>query len=246
MSDEVDQLLPWLSRAREAWLPRAGKAEPLVLRAWLSGPLATYRRGEATIEGPLQHAVVIAASGAHPGSAFAGFPDDAFADVPIPVADVVTPHGAIACASWPRRSPDARETGLMLVHKPEAEQLASRVVYITGGEAKPKRAIVPTVAATWLEWDLLADRERLLALLPGVRALGKFRGGLGSVDRWEVIPSRDDRSLVRDGSPARALPVADEAEAMERFAAGYVLDMQTTRAPYWHQSTRRLVACPPC
>lgn len=246
MSTDLDRLLPWLPRAREAWLPRAGKAEPLVLRAWLSEPLATYRRGEVTIEGPLQHAVVIAASGVHPGSAFAGFPGDLLADVPIPIVDAITPHGPIACASWARRSPDARETGLMHVHKPEAEQLGARVVYITGGEAKPKRAIVPTVAATWLEWGIVADRERLLALLPGVRALGKWRGGLGSVSHWEVIPSREDYSLTRGGSPARALPVADEAEAMERFPTGYVLDMQTTRAPYWHQSTRRLVACPPC
>lgn len=235
-----------MPRAREEWGARDGRCEPLTIRAWLSSPVAKLRRGEATIEGALQHAVVIAAAGRVPCEAFAGFPRELFADVPIPVADVVM-HGApIACASWPRWSQDARDRGIQFVHKPEAEQLGMRVVYITGGEAKPKRTEVETVAAAWLEWSLFADRERLTALLDGVRAVGKWRGsGLGAVSRWEVIPERDDYSLTRGGSPARALPVEDEAEAVERFPAGYVMEVATTRAPYWHQSTRRLVVCPP-
>lgn len=242
---ELTALLPWLPAARDRWLPRPGHVTPLTLRAWLSAPVALPRVGAVCIEGVLQHAMVIAETGRLPGEVFAGFPRHLFANLPAPIADVEMHGRAIACASWPRSSPDAREALVMHTHKPEAEQLGLRKVYISMGETKPKRVPVPTLAVTWLEWSLLADLERLIELLPGARALAKWRGALGSVDRWEVLDASDDYSLLRDGSPARVLPVFDEAEAMERFPRGYVLDEQNTRAPYWHRATRSLVACPP-
>lgn len=243
--DDLTPLLPWLPSARERWLPRHGHTRPLTLRAWLSAPVALPRVGAVCIEGVLQHAMVIAETGHLPGEVFACFPRHLFANLPVPIADVEMHGRAIACASWPRSSPDAHEALIMHTHKPEAEQLGLRKVYITGGEAKPKRVPVPTLAVTWMEWSLLADGARLTALLAGARALAKWRGALGSVDRWEVIGASEDYSLLRDGSPARVLPVLDEAEAMERFPRGYVLDEQNTRAPYWHRATRSLVACPP-
>lgn len=234
-----------LASARERWRARPDRVEPITLRAWLSAPVAMPRVGAVTIEGLLQCAMLTAETGMIPRDAI-GDHDGSFLDLPVPIADVEMHGRTIACASWPVWSPDARESLMMHTHKPEAEQLGMRKVYITGGEAKPKRVYVPTRAASWVEWSLVADRERLRALLDGCRALAKWRGALGSVDRWEVIGASVDHSLTRDGSPARSLPVLDEAEAIERFPRGYVLDECQTRAPYWHRATRALCACPPC
>ena len=233
----------WLDGARARWLPRS--EESMLVRAWLSAPVALPRIGAVTLEGLLQSAVIVAETGALPGDAFAAH-DGGFVDLPVPIADVQMHGLAVACASWPTWSPDAREALVMHTHKPEAEQLCARKVYVTGGEAKPKRVPVPTMSAAYVEWCVRGDRARIIELLDGCRALSKWRGAMGSVDRWEVMRVSLDLSLVRDGSPARPLPVADEAEAIERFPRGYVLDECQTRAPYWHRATRALCACPPC
>lgn len=243
--DETDARLPWCARARAAWTCRPAHAEPLVVRVeWALGPVRP-RVQEITLEGALQAAVVTWATGLPASEAFVGFPGDVMADLPIPLLDVEM-HGArIACASWPRWSSDAREAVSSYVHKPAVEEMGQRKVNVVSGEAKPKRQHVPFRVASWCDFDVVGDRERLVALARLVTGFGGRRSaGHGAPLRLTVAPSDADRSIVRDGSPARPLPVADEAEAVARFPRGYVLDECGTRAPYWHRASKRLCACP--
>lgn len=242
-----EALLPWLARARERWGARPGRCEPVALRARLSSPIVRPRRGGVSVEGMLQHAVIVAETGEMPDTAFADWPRDLLCDVPVPVEDVEMLGRPIACASWPTfDAAGPREGVVMYTHKPELEGVAARKLMVAGGECKPKRVAVPTLAAATVTWHLRADVERLRALLAGCRSLSRWRGaGHGSVEAWEVLPSRDDWSLTRGGSPSRPLPIADLATAAERFPGGYDVDRQTTRAPYWHHASRCLVALPP-
>ena len=245
--DETDVRLPWCAAARAAWACRPDRAEPLVVRVeWALGP-ALPRVQEVTLEGALQAAVVTWATNLPASEAFAGFPGDVMADLPIPLLDVEM-HGArIACASWPRWSSDARDAVSSYVQKPAVEEMGQRKVNVVSGEAKPKRVHVPYRVAAWSDFDVVGDRERLVALCALVTGFGGRRGaGHGAPLRFTIAPSDADRSLVRDGSPARPLPVADEAEAVARFPRGYVLDECGTRAPYWHRASKRLCACPLC
>lgn len=244
--DETDARLPWCARAREAWSCRPGRAEPLVVRVeWALAPV-TPRVQEITLEGALQAAAVTWATGLPASEAFAGFPGDVMADLPTPLLHVEMHGASIACAAWPRWSPDAREAVASYVHKPAVEEMGQRKVNVASGEAKPKRQHVAHRVAAWCDFDVVADRERLVALLARVTGFGGRRSaGHGSPLRFTVAPADADRSLVRDGAPARPLPIADEAEAVARFPRGYVLDECGTRAPYWHRASKRLCACPP-
>lgn len=240
--DEADALCPWLPAARTAWLPRAEHTRPLVVRARLGSPVVRLRRGEHALDALLGYAVVMRAAGALPGDAMAHVPRELHIDIPVPIAD--DPETGVARCSWARLSPDAREGVAMHVRKPEAEALGARRVFVAGGAAKPTRDLVPVVSASCVEWDVVGDAERVRGLLAGCHALGGRRAaGYGAVRAWEVLDTDEDRALVRDGSPARPLPLRGDEAA--RFPSGYVVAEMATRAPYWHRATRAVCAVPP-
>lgn len=243
--DETDAALPWCARARATWACRPARAEPLVVRVeFVLGPARPRVQG-ITLEGALQAAVVTHATGVAPSDAFVGFDAETQADLPLPLRDVEMHGRPIACAAWPRWAPGTVEAVTSYVHKPEWEGIGSRKVGVASGEGKPKRQHVPYLAASWADFDVVGDRERLVALVAWMNGLGGRRSaGHGAILRAAVAPSDADRSLLRDGSPARALPVADEAEAVARFPRGYVLAECGTRAPYWHRGSKTLCACP--
>lgn len=239
--EEADALCAWLPAAREAWLPRLEHTRPLIVRAWLSSPLVRPRRGELALDALLGYAVVARASGELPCDAMAHVPSGLHVDIPVPIAD--DPETGVACAAWPRHE-RAREALTRYVRKPEVEGLPGRRVWVAGGECKPTRDDTPLRCAAWIEWDVVGDAERIEALLADCHALGGRRAaGHGAVLRWEVRDAGADHSLVRDGSPARPLPLQGDEDA--RFPGGWLLAEMSVRAPYWHRATRTLCAVPP-
>lgn len=240
---EADALCPWLPAAREAWLPRPEHTRPLVVRAWLSSPLVRQRRGEHALDALLGYAVVARAAGELPSDAMAHVPRDLHVDIPVPIADDL--ETGVACASWPRME-RAREGLARYVRKPEVEQLGAKRVLVAGGSGKPTRDDTPLIVAAWLEWDVVGDAERIEALLADCIALGARRAsGHGKLLHRATVRAADaDRSLVRDGSPARPVPIRGDEDA--RYPGGWVLAEMATRAPYWHRATRTLCAVPPC
>lgn len=240
--DEAAQLLPWLPAARETWSARPEHTRPLTVRARLRAPIARQRRGEHTLDGLLGYAVVARATGMRPSDALAGVPRDLRVDIPVPFAD--DRETGMACASWPRLVGPVREGIAMHVRKPEAEGLGGRKVFVAGGEAKPTRDTVPLISVWALEWDVVGDAARIRDLLADCHAIGGRRGaGYGAVSAWEIFDATEDRSLVRDGSPARPLPLRGDEDV--RFPGGWLPAEMATRAPYWHRATRTLCAVPP-
>lgn len=239
---EADALCPWLPDARAAWMPRGECARPLVVRARLRSPVVRLRRGEHALDALLGYAVVARATGAPPGDAMAHVPRDLHVDIPVPIAD--DPETGVARCAWPRLLGPAREAVAMHVRKPDAEALGARKVFVAGGSAKPTRDAVPLVSAWALEWDVVGDADRIRDLLTGCHALGGRRAaGYGAVAAWEVRDADEDTALVRDGSPARPLPLRGDED--QRFPGGWTLAEMATRAPYWHRATRQLCAVPP-
>ena len=241
--DEAVQILPWLAEARERWGARPEHTRPLTVRVRLRSPLVRQRRGEHSLDGLLGFAVVAEVTGLRPDDAFAGVPRDLHVDIPIPIVD--DPETGVARASWPRFVGPVRAGVAMHVRKPEAEGLGGRKVFVAGGEAKPTRDTVPIVSVHAMEWDVVGDGERIRALLADRLGIGGRRGsGYGIAGAWEVLDAAEDHSLMRDGSPARPMPLRGDEDT--RYPGGWLLAEMATHAPYWHRATRQLCAVPPC
>lgn len=233
--------------ARERWSARPERVEPLIVRAWLSSPVAWDARDGLAIDGALQWAVVLDVCGVLPGDAFAGWPRGVAAEIAAPIADVIQHGRRIACASAPRVAPGATESLRKRRARPHPEAYGrGDRVYCNGGAFKALDLPIPTLTAPWIEWAVRGDRERIAALLSQVYGLGRdVARGLGAVRGWEITADPDDSALERDGAPARPLPVEDAAEARSRWPWGrYDLRETTTRAPYWHRASRTLCAVP--
>jgi hypothetical protein len=234
----------WYLRARDVWLPR--RAEPLTLRAILAGPVCVDVVDGLAVEGALQHAIVAAVTGQMPYEVMKTLPEatcDAM-DLPVPIADVTMHDRLIACASLGRFAPGAIEGTRWMRRQPVYEALGMKTVPNSGGPYKLLNTPMATVIAAWVEFDAVGDPDLLRAVLDQVRCLGRGRSSLGGIDGWTIREASVDGSLVRDGMPARPLPVTDDAEAAGRFSRGYDLRVCATRAPYWHRRSRTLCACP--
>lgn len=234
-------MLPWLARAEAEMRPRADDA--LRIRAWLSGPVALDAREGMPLDGLLSWATVLRYAGELPDDAFEGVPRGTHVDIPVPVAHVERAGHRIACASWGRPSPDAREIVRRKRKRADVEAygLGGKVA-INGGEWKSLDLPVPLVVCAYVEWYARGDRAQLAESLALVYGLGRDRArGSGTVVGWELDRVAEDRSLVADGMPARALPVRDGGEF-----PGAGLTMTATRAPYWRRDARTLCAVPAC
>jgi hypothetical protein len=215
------------------------------VRAWLLAPVALDAREGMPLDGVLSWAVALAASREMPDDAFAGVPRGRFVDLPVPLAETTIEGHAIARASWATPSPDARSLVRRRRKRADVEAygLAGKVP-TNGGEWKSLDLPVPAVAATWLEWWCVGDRAQVAAALSLVHGLGRDRArGVATVEGWEVDRVTEDRSLVWEGLPTRALPVRDLADCEARYPGARPI-VTAARAPYWRRDTRALCACP--
>ena len=229
----------WLARAEAETRPRADT--PLRIRAWLSGPVALDARDGMPLDGLLSWATVLRFAGELPDDAFEGCPRGTHCNIPVPVVHVERGGHEIACASWGRPSPDAREIVRRKRKRADVEAYGlGGKVPIAGGEWKSLDLPVPLTTCTWVEWHARGDAQQLAEALAMVYGLGRDRArGCGTIEGWEVTRADEDRSLVADGMPARALPVRDGREF-----PGAGLTVTATRAPYWRRDVRTLCAVP--
>lgn len=232
-----------IERARDRWSCR-GEGAPLRVRARLSSPVASD--GPRRIQ-PLDSALEWAALHAVAGPpSDLEWPREPAGLLPSPLAAATMNGWQIACCSSTRAA-HAREDRRKHRRRPHPESyaLAGRVM-TNGGPFKALDLTALTVCASELVWSVRADHERLSELLAHLAALGHRAGaGLGAVDHWLVEPMSADESIVRAGLPARPLPVASCAEAIERFGEAVEIDEVAVRGPYWHRRNRALAALPP-
>lgn len=219
---------------------RCRDAAPMVLRAWLSAPIAWDSWDGITVEGALQHAVVIRTAGRMPDDL--QWPSEGM-EIPIPVADVDIAGRPIACASWAQPAWLASEAHRWRRKRARAESYALRSVVVGCGTYKALQIPTPTMVTPWLDFHLEADRALLTDLLRDVGAIGRARGGgLGVVEGWEMLPPMISVGplvrVVGDGpwlAPMRTLPVSPEhGWSDDAYVEGtFVRRVATTRAPYW-------------
>ena len=235
----------WLARAARDWT--AGGTAPLTARAWLASPVAYDARDAVTLDGALSWVVVADASGTTPDDAFADAPRDSYVTIPLPLARQDYPAGWVWCASSAQWPDGARDDVRKWRKRPHPETLGTSGKIVTaGGAYKALDLPVPTRVSPWVDFHVRADRDRLTALLRGIHALSRGRGGgLGAVDGWELLDDPADRSLVCDGRPMRPLPVRNADEAARLYAPGsYELRVCGVRPPYWHRAVKTLAAVP--
>ena len=214
---------PWLSLAREAWLPREDR--PLRITAHMRSPVAFDREDGLRLEGPLSWLVVALTTGLPPREAFDGVGLADYVDIPLPIVDEVI-HGWRIAACSDAILPDVTtEVVRRRRKKPHPEAMGISKVQTTGG---PWKALdIPTAAwaAPTLTWYLRGDAERLRALLAEVHAIGRGRsGGLGHVVAWEI--DEDPEALTRWRERALPAPAGEGA----RNAA--------LRVPFWHRAVK--------
>lgn len=229
--------LAWRTKAAENW--SAKDSQPLLLRAWLSSPLAWDGWDPLTIEGALQSVVVLRETGRPADDVFSSCPIELpleDTDIAIPISDR-TDLGPvpIARASCGRFSPGAIASLRWRRSRPRAEQYNSPIVRISMAEMKAHNLPSPTMAAAFIEFNVMGDRSRLQSLLQDVTNLGSKRGGgLGQIKTWEVLPAAEDHSIIGpQGDLRRTLPV----DAAIQLSGGIQREA-TLRAPYWHPRTR--------
>ncbi len=232
----------WLETCRARFGAREHVSRPHVVEAVLSAPVAIDPQHPIMLEGALQCAAIAAVTGRTPDEV--GLGPGVFVDIPIPIADQVRHGRRVARCSAAECDAIAGERYVR--RRPRSERYALSQVRETLGEYKAWSLPVPTRIAAVLRWHVVADPERLYALLPDVLAIGRSRqGGLGHVALWRMMPAKVDRSWRReDGSPARPLPVTSPAAARAEFGPGVQLAEVGYRAPYWHNEARALCALP--
>lgn len=238
---DAERLRAVIERARPRYAPR--EVTPLRLRAWLRQPITWDAYHGLTIEGAIQCVTVIRETGMLPDDAFAGWPRDEFADIPVPIADVTMCGRPIACASRARPSDLCELTTRRRRKRPEAEHYAPDRVMTNGGNFKALDIPVATLTTPFVDFFVRGDRAMLADMLVDVTAIGAGRSAIGGVMGWEIDPDPDDRALLYERTPQRPLPVADEHDAAITYGAGdYELRECATRAPYWHRATVALCA----
>jgi hypothetical protein len=232
------------------WTPR--RARPLHLRVWLESPIAWDGRDPITIEGALQHEVVLRATGRDPADVFAGYRGPRV-EIPIPIVDVEIGGRPIACASigfpptgtWPR--PGSVPSLRYRRRRADVDAYGATRITTSAGWAKSLNIPVPTLATPWLDFYVRGDRDLLEDLLRGVGGLGRDNArGLGVVLGTEILPDPEDRSLLYRNVPQRVLPRMESGPyAASALAPGtWTPRDAATRAPYWMPDTRTTCVCP--
>lgn len=235
----------WLLAAHERWRARPEKARPLRVRCWLGSPLAGdsgYTPCTA-LEGALQCAVVALETGRTPDDVYHGI-GDGYAPPTVPIVDVevsglpipkssilMAPRIAVEGTRWRRK-------------KARAELLGVKQVLIAGGPYKSLNIPLWTCVTPFVDCYMVADEERLRALLPHVSGLGRDAArGLGRVLGFEIERIDEDRSWLVGSTLMRPMPLEWEGlghcdpSTWERRDTGL-------RAPYWHHRVRREAAVP--
>lgn len=228
--------------AREQWSAKS-TPEPLLVRAHLASPVVcdTLPRLQQ-LDAALEYAALLAVAG-DPSSLL--WPASGIGLLPSPLASVERAGWQIACCSAPRPL-GARESVRKRRRRTDAEQLGIKGRVVTGGGAY-KCLDMPTltVIAPVIEWSVLADRERLRALLGTLHALGRNAGaGMGEVAQWELLKDPHNGSVEHDGKPARPIPVASCEEACKRYGDEVEIEEVGVRGPYWSRRNRTLAAVP--
>lgn len=231
----------WLDDAARDWSPRT--TAPLRVRAWLLAPVAwDPYEGGISLDGPLSWAAVLRASGESPDDAFAECPRGRHIEIPLPLARRDYPGGWVWCASLAQPSPDQTSGVRKRRRRPDVELYPLRgKVPINGGAYKALDQPIMTLRATWLEWEVFGDRERITDMLSSVPSIGRDAArGLGTVDGWEVVEGDSD-GCERDNHPLRALPVGYAGAA--RFL-DYDMREVAYRPPYWRKDAREVCVVP--
>lgn len=243
MSRWLEANREWLARASLNW--RARVVEPLRVRVWFESEVAWDTFDGITLEGALQFAVVARETGRHPSDVFAGC--DVAADIAIPIHDEHIAGRVVACASWAQPASEAFTTRRKQRKRLDGDYVGgTSKLTIAGGALKNTDIPYEALATPYVDFYVRGDRHLLADLLRDVQGLGRnWPRGMGTICAVEISDDADDRSLVYQRRPQRALPIDDEHSAARLYESGsYDVREATTRAPYWHQRSRALCAVP--
>lgn len=228
----------WLGRARERWAPSA--PEPFTARIWLSSPI-TWQAHGVQLDGLLQRLVVERETGLLSDDVFAECPRGTDVEIQIPVVDVTIAGLLIACVSWGMPPPIAAESLRWRRKRARLEAMSGRRLTIAGGAFKSTNIPVQTLVTPFLDFHLVADRDRVRDLLGGATAIGRgYASGLGTILGVEYLPDPELRALAWQGQPMRALPLGPGAPSLD----DPVCMTSSTRAPYWAGKGVRVCAVP--
>lgn len=231
----------WLSDCRAHFGARRHLVRPHKVEALLASPIAVEPQRPIMLEGALQAAAILAATGRLPSEI--GLGAESFVDIPIPIDDGDRSGRAVArcSAAFGEVSGDSR----VLRQRPRTSSYAGRVSE-SCGRYKAWQVPQTTRSTATLTWYLRADAERLHALLRGVLSIGRSRqAGLGHVALWRVTPIHEDLSWQDEGGrPSRPLPVTSHSGAVAEFGRHARTAVCGFRAPYWHRDVRALCVLP--
>lgn len=229
---------------------------PLKITAHIHGPVAFNRAEGIAIDSPLAWAAAVQRLGE---AFYDRSPDNdelarisATPDPDIPLA--VHEAGGLWCYAaslaqidgdhgtevthWNKRF-DQKLAGYAL----EAGLLSEKRLKVNLGSSEFKSYHQPLYeeVVERLVWHVIGDPDRLRAMLPRIRGLGKKRNtGHGRVLKWDVEPhdGPDDAWMWRDEQPSRAIPLVmlDDWQG-ETMWAGF-------RPPYWLPSNQAECAVP--
>lgn len=198
--------------------------QPLRVRATLASDIANPMRTPA-IDALLAYVQAVYVEARTP-------PDPAHATPPVHLDGVLALSvcGRYHLASFGLAEPEEWQRGRFVNRRfpiAEAQAMGSPKVTtlnLSGGPAKSFRIPLETA---WLkgdriDWYVIGDAGRILAMLAWVTHLGKRRGvGLGKIARWEVEPCAswgEGFPVIRDARPLRNLPLdAMDAEVAQAF-----------------------------
>lgn len=98
--------------------------------------------------------------------------------------------------------------------------------------------------AATVRWYVRGDQERIVELLEGATHIGKKASmGYGQVQRWAVLPSAVDWSVVgEDGLVTRAVPRS--WPGADRLPLRSMVGYRAIRPPYWDVENLRLAYVP--
>lgn len=241
--------MDWLPQAKQHWLPRPDHVAAYRVRVWFQSPIAYDPYYPLTLEGALQHEVILRTTGRLPDDVFADYRGP-LVDIPIPIVDVDRAGRKVAACSVAQLAPGAHESVRRKRKRGRYELYAMPggrgLLKTSEGSMKSLDVPIQTRVSPYVDFFCVGDGQRLKSLLPTLYRLGRCRGGgLGAVVGCELDLATEDRSLTYRGAPQRILPVASGEDAAREFTAGsYEVRECGTRAPYWHRGSWTLAAVP--
>lgn len=205
------------------WMARPDRLTPVAITAELMSPIACDEAMPLMLDGALQHAVIVMATGCEPSDLFAGFVGQV--EIPIPIAEeAVFVDGLqfrVPRCSQAFFSAPTIPTVRMVRRTSDVEAMGVSTVNISFGEYKSHLLPMASIVTPWATWYAMADVERLMEVLPHVLAIGRTRSHMmGAVSSWSIDELAEDWSWEYHGNPTRPLP----ARTGPRM--GF-------RAPYW-------------